>query len=155
MRQYYIFIGGLCVVSVILIILQFTVSKGPAADQNKVDDLTSINTSVQTYATTHDALPTNLNDLSFSPKLNNNASSYEYTPSLDSYKVCATFSTDQSGNNISDDNTDPTTHKSGHQCFDRTVTVSRFNSNEKFQNGSSSSGSNLDSNSLDGSAATN
>ena len=146
MRPYYTFIAGLCTVSAILIVLQFTVSKGPAADQNKVDDLTTIDTSVQDYATAHDKLPTTLAVLKFSPKLNNQASSYDYTPSFDSYKICATFSTDQSGSDSSGDSTDPASHKSGRECFTKTVTIT--NRNLDSQSGSSSSSdSNFDLNS--------
>jgi hypothetical protein len=132
MRKYYFFVGGLFVVSALLIVMQVTLSSGPKKDLEKVEDISKINSAVDKYATDKKKLPDSLSDLSLSGKTKENIAKnyYEYKKvSTSKFEICATFDTD-ARSSYEKKNTDlydsssygyAGGHGKGRECFDDEV----------------------------------
>ncbi len=117
-------------------------------DQIITDDVQSIHSKVEGFASKNDELPKDLEDLNLDQETKAHADSYnyEYSKKSDtSYEICAEFTTDTSNQKedvnplerysgvaySSDSNTSPNPdiHKKGRDCFEYKSTVS--SSNEK------------------------
>ncbi len=125
MKKYYLALTLICILAVLAIGLNISVSKGPAGDNARVKDLDAISTAVEAYATKHDALPTNLAAVELTADIKTRVGNYEYKRGLlGKYQLCATFATDTtksaaaiaSGNNLG--SSQPEYHKKGFACTD-------------------------------------
>ncbi len=131
----------LIVVSIIAVGMQFPAiieQRNKAEDQQKSQDITTLRSSIETYAGKESELPSKLSNLDLDDKeLEARLANYEYTAeSTDGkYKICTTFKTEAKGSGssyypaVADDSvstsiapdykySDPYTHGKGKTCFD-------------------------------------
>lgn len=97
-------------------------------DQQRVNSLQSIESSVNNYWQLHERLPATIGELgpqgkyiALDPETNQ---AYEYSPlGVKNFRVCATFDTkiNQSMNQVTYPSGETWDHPAGHYCFDRTV----------------------------------
>ncbi|QQS19739.1 hypothetical protein IPL85_05745 [Candidatus Saccharibacteria bacterium] len=121
----------LSVVSIVAIGLQIpTISqqKAKASDQQKSQDIATLHSSIDTYNSSRNSLPKTLSDLKNIDDTKDRLDDYKYSPSQESYKLCATFKTDTtkdtessytaySSSYNSDVEADPYKHGKGNKCF--------------------------------------
>lgn len=134
MKSTYLIIGFISIIVVGAVLFGFSVAGSPFEtrarkfDDERVQDIRSLQTSIQSYYTKNGSLPKTLSDLDSSSYYGSKNikgdpetdEEYEYsTTSQAKYKICATFST------ASDDKKDPYRyydekfeHSKGHHCFD-------------------------------------
>jgi len=144
----------LTVLSAVALVYGFTIIPSPTtiqkiiADHKRIIDLGSIQTTVDDYYSNNGVLPQSLNDLNYNandattPLQKNDPQTkqqYEYTQtSPTDYRLCATFSTDSSNDDLGaydDANNDYASfisqfsHPAGHYCFDEYDDPSSINNN--------------------------
>jgi type II secretory pathway pseudopilin PulG len=135
MKKYYIAIGILCLVCAATIVAYYVIFAGQVSDSVKVQDINSITTSIDVYASSNRKLPSALTDLKLDSPVEKRLSQYTYenkgTAVVDSeiqdrYQLCANFKSASSGlSDGSTDNTgsdyqsyiDPSSHAAGMVCY--------------------------------------
>lgn len=104
-------------VAVVAVIWQYSISRGPASDQQKTQDIISLQSEVQSYATNKNEAPKSLEVLNLSGGLKDRLNDYTYVLNDDSYDICATFKTDTSIESGASYDSSPYYHKTGKVCF--------------------------------------
>ncbi len=99
------------------IIWQYVLSRGTAADERKVSDISSLQLSVDEYAQKEGEAPKTLQSLNIEGSLTKRLSDYEYSYSDETFTICTTFATDTSVEGFNSTPESPYWHKKGRQCF--------------------------------------
>ncbi|MGH7157898.1 MAG: hypothetical protein ACREGD_02350 [Candidatus Saccharimonadales bacterium] len=119
MQKYYLAFAVIAVICVGALIWQYALSRDAVSDQQKVADITSIQSALDSYASGRGDVPDNLKDLKLDANLASRLADYEYNRGADSYTICANFKTDASlpGSSFDSLESDVNYHKKGRQCF--------------------------------------
>ncbi len=119
MKKYYLFIGVLIMVSLLVVGLQINTGKGPAKDKKIVSDISLINAAVDRYTQENRKMPAKLSDLDLESDLKSRLANYEYkVTAREKYEICAVFETDATNKYQSSySDSYPDSHKKGYQCF--------------------------------------
>lgn len=125
----------LVVVSIVAASLQVsTISEQKLSqqDQQTSEDLDEIHRKIDTYESSRGQLPKTLSKLSFSGELKKRAAKYTYRPAATSYKLCATFHTEATGDNPyasyydDSDNVNTYKHNKGETCFTYNISSNTY-----------------------------
>lgn len=143
------------VLSVVFAAVPLNTQRGVYVDSLKSGDLQAIQSAISTYASKERKLPAALTDLDLKDEVKKRNSKFNYKYEADTakatYKICANFQTETeeesnpftafsgSGANADEDkaNSDPTVHKKGEQCFEKTVSAARSYNSSSSRNNSS------------------
>lgn len=129
MRRYYYFFAITIVVSLVAAVSLYLLRRGPVADQLLSDNIRTIASEIDNYYLTKNALPSALDQVSFSTaELTARAGTLEYrvvdrgetAGSNAQYELCASFQTKQMSANSTvtyGGVPDPSYHDKGRQCF--------------------------------------
>lgn len=125
MKRYYLFFLIIAAVSALAIGSNSLLRRGPVHDAQVTQDLSTIQSAVDTYYLSKQVLPDNLTQVRLDADVSHRAGEYEYVRiDQTSYQLCATFQTVHSSRN-SYRATSPTgtelpdteDHSKGRQCF--------------------------------------
>jgi len=117
LQKYYIGLVIIAAICVGAIIWYYAISRGAASDQQKVSDITTLQSAVDEYSERNSNLPDSLDQLELDKKVQDRLKDYDYTHNSDSFTICANFKTDASIEDYYDTDSDPYYHGKGRQCF--------------------------------------
>ena len=124
MKRYYVFFAIIISIAVAAATAQSITSVGYQQDTKNEADLQSISIAVTGYGSAHKALPTKLEQLTFTEKLNGKLTDYQYkVKTYNTYQLCATFKHESKAPTSSPQNsnsyyTNTQYHKVGNDCLD-------------------------------------
>ncbi len=151
MKRYYLACAIIVVIAVLAGVTNTLIARPHVADRIAAQDLHELDTAITSYHAKYDKLPSELKSLELSVNLSSRLSNYDYSvapsnsPSIrplgkngvrlmpepvseeQTFSLCATFKTDTTKQQPTYNKYDmftPDYHKTGHQCFTDSVTMS-------------------------------